>query len=73
MIYLKRLWNLIAILFSWCVCFLISPLSLVIEIFVIVPILYILKEEIYTKEHEPFSFRVLLWLESKLMFKTNKK
>lgn len=73
MIYLKRLWNLIAILFSGCIFILIMPISLIVEVFVIAPILYILKNEHYMQEHDPFPFRVIFWLESKLMFNTNKK
>lgn len=73
MIYLKRLWNLIAIIFAVCVGVLISPLSMVIEIFVITPILYILKNENYILKSEPFMFRVMWWLQSKLMFNTNNK
>jgi hypothetical protein len=73
MIYLKRLWNLIAMIFAGCVFALISPLSLVIEVFVITPILYILKNDVYIEEHELFSVRAMWWLVSKLMFNTNKK
>lgn len=73
MIYLQRLWNLIARLFAVCVFLLTAPLSLVIEVFVITPILYILTNENYTEKNAPFSFRVMCWLESKLMFNTNKK
>lgn len=73
MIYLKRLWNVIAIVFVFCVCLLIAPFSFVIEIFVITPILYILKDENYTEKYDPFTFCVMWWLKSKLMFNTNKK
>ena len=73
MIYLKRLWNLIAILFSGCIFILTIPLSLIIEIFVITPILYILTNERYVEKYSPFAFRVMWWLESKLLFNTNKK
>jgi hypothetical protein len=73
MIYLKRLWNLIVFFFSVCVFLLITPLSFVIEILIILPILYILKNEIYTEKYDPFSVRVVFWLSSKLTFNTNKK
>ena len=73
MIYLKRLWNLIAIIFAVCFSILISPLSFIIEIFVITPILYILTAEIYIEKYEPFSVRVMWWLVTKMMFITNKK
>lgn len=72
MIYLKRLWNIIAIFFAGCVFILTAPL-LLIEIFVITPIEYILQNELYIAEHYPFPFRVMWWLASKLMFNTNKK
>lgn len=73
MIYLKRLWNLIAIIFAWGICLLINPLLLVIEIFIIMPILYILTNENYFEKYYPFSYRVVRWLLNKLMFNTNKK
>lgn len=73
MIYLKRLWNLIAMLFAVCVFVMTAPLSLVIEVFIITPTLYILKNENYTEKNAPFSFRVMCWLESKLLFNTNKE
>lgn len=73
MIYLKRIWNLIVFFFSVCVSLLITPLSLVIEVFVMMPILYILKNENYTEKYDPFSIRVGLWLGSKLMFNTRNK
>lgn len=73
MIYLKRLWNLIAMFFAVCVFVLTAPLSLVIEVFIITPTLYILKNENYTEKNAPFSFRVMCWLESKLLFNTNKE
>lgn len=73
MIYLKRFWNLIAILFSWCVFILITTLATPVEIVIIAPIRYILKNENYTEKYAPFSFRVMWWLKSKLMFNTNKK
>lgn len=73
MIYLKRLWNLIAMLLAGCGFLLAAPLSVVIEIFIIAPIIYILKNESYLEEHDALPFRVMLWLESKLMFNTNKK
>ena len=71
MIYLKRIWNLIVILFVGCVVSVIFPLSFIIEIFIIAPILYILKNEIYMEIYEPFSVRVTWWMKSKLMFNTN--
>lgn len=80
MIYLKRLWNLIALIFAGCVLILVTPLSFVIfviEAFVITPILYILKNEVYIEEYELFSVWLMVWLvawlASKLMFNTNKK
>lgn len=73
MIYLKRLWNMIAMAIIGCVFILSTPPSLIVEVFVIAPILYILKNENYTEKHSPFSFRVMWWLESKLLFNTNKK
>lgn len=73
MIYLKRLWNLIAIIFVGCVFILTAPLSFIIEILIITPALYILTNEVYIEEHEVFPFRAMLWLSSKLMFNTNKK
>lgn len=72
MIYLKRLWNLIAIFFSGCIFILIMPISLIVEVFVIAPILYIFKNEIYIEEHVLFPFHVMWWLESKLTFNTKK-
>lgn len=68
MIYLKRLWNLIALFFSGCVFLLSMPLSFIVELLVIAPILYILTNEIYIEKYSPFAFRVMWWLESKLMF-----
>lgn len=73
MIYLKRLWNLIAMIFVGCIFILIFPLSFIIEIFIITPALYILTNEVYIEEHEIFPVRVMLWLESKLVLNTNKK
>jgi hypothetical protein len=73
MIYLKRIWNLIAMLFIVCVVSVIFPLSFIIEVFIIAPILYILKNEIYMEIYNPFSVRVMLWMKSKLMFNTNKE
>lgn len=70
MIYLKRLWNLIAIFFSGFVFILIMPLSFIVEVLVIAPILYIFKNEHYIQERDAFPFRVFLWLESKLTFDT---
>lgn len=72
MIYLKRLWNLIAIVFIGCVFILITISATPVEIVIITPIRYILKNENYTEKYAPFSFRVMWWLESKLLF-TNKK
>lgn len=72
MIYLKRLWNLIAMIFAGCVFVLTAPLSLIIEIFIITPVLYILTNEVYIEEHEIFPVRAMWWLASKLMFNTNK-
>lgn len=71
MIYLKRIWNLIAILFIGCVISPIFPLSFIIEIFIIAPILYILKNEIYMEIYNPISVRLAWWMKSKLMFNTN--
>jgi hypothetical protein len=71
MIYLKRIWNLIVMFFVGCVVLPIFPLSIIIEIFIIAPILYILKNEIYMEIYDPFPERVMRWLESKLMFNTN--
>ena len=68
MIYLKRLWNLIAIIFGWCVFSFTAPLSVVIEIFIITPILYILTNEIYFEKYEPLSVRITRWLMNKLIF-----
>jgi hypothetical protein len=73
MIYLKRLWNLIAMLFIVCVFILITISATPIEIVIITPIRYILKNENYPEKYAPFSFRVMWWLESKLLFNTNKK
>jgi hypothetical protein len=73
MIYLKRLWNLIGFFFSVCVCLLIAPLSFVIELYIISPILYILKNEYYIEKYDPFTVRVFFWLTSNLTFNTNKK
>lgn len=73
MIYLKRLWNLIAIVFLVYVFILITILATPVEIVIITPIRYILKNENYIKKYAPFSFRVLWWLEHKLMFNTNKE
>jgi hypothetical protein len=73
MIYLKRFWNLIAIVFVGCVFILITPPSLIVEVWVIAPILYIFKNENYIKKYAPFPFRLMWWLESKLMFNTNKE
>ena len=73
MIYLKRLWNLIAMIFAGCFFTFTAPLTFIIELFVIAPILYVLKNEIYMKIYEPVSFRAMWWLASKLMFNTNKK
>lgn len=73
MIYLKRLWNLMAMLFVGCVFLFTAPLSLIIEIFVITPILYIITNESYIEKYAPFPLRVMWWLEPKLMFNTNKK
>lgn len=72
MIYLKRLWNLIAILFSGCIFILTTPISLIVEVLIIAPILYILKNELYIQEHTPIPFRVMMWLESKLIIDTDK-
>lgn len=73
MIYLKRIWNLIAMLFIGCVVSVIFPLSIIIEVFIIAPILYILKNEIYMEIYEPFWVRVTWWMKSKLTFNTNKE
>lgn len=73
MIYLKRLWNLIGFFVSVCVCLLIAPLSFVIELYIISPILYILKNEYYLEKYDPFTVRVFFWLTSNLVFDTNKK
>lgn len=73
MIYLKRIWNLIAMFFVGCVVLPIFPLSIIIEIFIIAPILYILKNEIYMEIYDPFWERVMRWIKSKLMFNTNKE
>ncbi len=73
MIYLKRLWNLIAMIFAGCVFVLTAPLSFIIEILIITPALYILTNEVYIEEHETFPYRAMLWLKSKLVFNTNKK
>lgn len=70
MIYLKRLWNLIAIIFGWCVFILTSPLSFIIEMLIIAPALYILTNEIYFEKYNPFSVRITCWLVTKLMFDT---
>lgn len=68
MIYLKRLWNMIARAIIGCVFILSTPPSLIVEVFVIAPVLYIFKNESYIGKHSPFSFRVMWWLESKLCF-----
>ena len=73
MIYLKRLWNLIVFFFSACVFLLITPLSFVIELFIILPILYILKNENYIEKYDPLSVRVVFWLTDNLTFNTSKK
>lgn len=73
MIYLRRLWNCIVMLFSICVFILITTLATPIEILIITPIVYILKNENYTEKNAPFSFRAMWWMKSKLMFNTNKK
>lgn len=62
---------LIAMFFVGCVVSVIFPLSFIIEVFIIAPILYILKNEIYMEIYEPFSVRVTWWMKSKLMFNTN--
>lgn len=60
-------------LFIVCVFILITTLSTPVEIIIITPIRYILKNDNYTEIYAPFSFRVMWWMKSKLMFNTNKK
>lgn len=73
MIYLKRLWNLVAYLISGCFTLLLILPSVFVEYCVIAPILYIATNKDYTEINDLFAMRAGIWLNSKLIIDTNRK
>lgn len=61
MIYLKRLWNVLAIMIAMCISFVSLPLVF-IEVTIVAPLCYIVTGKFYMNMYFPIAYYMLIWI-----------